>query len=338
MKKVLKVGGIVVGVILFLAASFIGVWFLWPWHAEFYKNAQAEFAIPGLKTDFVPQAFTKVDNQNLYIIGGYMNDGSASRYYIVDGESKEVKNYFTLTIEGDDYVGHACGIASHGNNLWTCSNDGEGGKAYRFLLSDVLNSKDGESVEVVDSFLTNNGADNIMVGGNYLWIGEFYREGNYETDASHHIETRTGETNTAVAFAYELNESGVCGVADFVPDKAISTIGLVQGVAITDDGNIILSTSYSLPASTIYCYKNVLTEEKHSTIEVGEHNVDLWFLDGESLLNEVSAPAMTEEIVAYNGKLYILSESACKKYRLFTRDSVKEVYSMSLDYIKGDAE
>ena len=67
MKKVFKGFGIFVGIILFLAASFIGVWFLWPWHGEFYKNAEAEFSIPGLEHKFVPQAFTKIENQNKFI-------------------------------------------------------------------------------------------------------------------------------------------------------------------------------------------------------------------------------------------------------------------------------
>lgn len=338
MKKVLKVSGIVVGIILLLAATFIGVWFLWPWHSEFYDNAKAEFVIPGLENKFVPQAFTKVDGENKFIVGGYMSDSTASRFYVVNGETGNAEKYFTLSVDGKDYVGHACGVASYQNHLWTCSNDGEGGTAYRFLLSDVEDAINGSVVEIKDSFKTNNGADNIMVSGNMLWVGEFYREGNYETDESHHKKTRSGETNMAVAFGYELNSSNENGLQDTIPDKAISTRGLVQGVAITDDGNIILSTSYSLPASKIYCYKNVLAEEKHSTIMVNETNVDLWFLDGESLVNEISAPAMTEEIVVYNGKLYILNESACKKYKLFTRDSVKDVYSLPLTYVVEEVD
>ena len=335
MKKVFKGFGIFVGIILFLAASFIGVWFLWPWHGEFYKNAEAEFSIPGLEHKFVPQAFTKIDNQNKFIVGGYMSDGAPSRFYVVNGETEKAEKYFTLTINGEDYVGHACGIASSGNNLWTCSNDGEGGKAYRFLLSDVETVDNGESVDVKDSFLTNNGADNIMVSGNMLWIGEFYREENYKTNSNHHIKTRGEETNMAVAFGYELNSSNENGLQDTIPDKAVSMCGLVQGMAITEEGNIILSTSFSLSSSTIYCYKNVLTEDKHSTLNVNGTDVDLWFLDSVSLINEISAPAMTEEIIAYNGKLYILNESACKKYKLFTRDNVKDVYSLPLDYVVG---
>ena len=39
MKKVLKVSGIIFGILLFLVASFLAVWFWWPWHSEFYENA-----------------------------------------------------------------------------------------------------------------------------------------------------------------------------------------------------------------------------------------------------------------------------------------------------------
>ena len=107
-------------------------------------------------------------------------------------------------------------------------------------------------------------------------------------------------------------------------------------MAIADSGEIVLSTSYSLPSSVLYCYDDVLNEEKHSTIEVDGNTVDLWFLDNNSLINEFDTPAMSEEIVINNGRLYILNESACKKYNLFTRDSVEDVYSLPLEYVLGE--
>jgi len=336
MKKFLKVTGIIFGIILFLVSAFLAVWFWWPWHSEFYDNAKAEFKIPGLETKFVPQAFTKIDGQNKYIVGGYMSDGSASRFYIVNGETEQAEKYFTLTNENEDYIGHACGIASDGNNLWTCSNDGEGGTAYRFSLSDVESAEDAGKVEILDSFKTNNGADNIFVHNDILWVGEFYREGNYETPDEHRIETTSGEMNYAVAYGYNLNSSNANGLEDTIPDKALSLTDQVQGMAITETGEIVLSTSYSLPDSVLYCYEDVLSEEKHSTIEVDGNEVDLWFLDNNSLKNEFKAPAMTEEIVINDGRLYVLSESACKKYKLFTRDSVKDVYSLPVEYVIGE--
>lgn len=50
-----------------------------------------------------------------------MNDGSASRIYVVDGESLETTKYFTLQDSDEkDYVGHAGGIATDGENVWIC--------------------------------------------------------------------------------------------------------------------------------------------------------------------------------------------------------------------------
>lgn len=333
MIKALKISGIIFVCVLVVCAIFLAVWFLWPWHSEFYKKASAEFKIPGLESNFVPQAFEKIQNENMYIIGGYMSDGAPSRYYVVNSENGTVVKYFTLKISGKDYVGHACGVASYKEHLWTCSNDGEGGTAYRFLLSDVLTVENGESVTVQDSFLTNNGADNISVNNGYLWVGEFYRKGNYETNENHRIKTRSGEMNTSVAYGFELSNVSENGLVDKLPDKAISMTGLVQGVAFGENGEIILSTSYSLPASTIYCYENVLGQDAHSSISVNGVEVPLWFCDGDSLIKAISAPAMTEEMIVKDGKLYILNESACKKYRLFTRDSVVDVYSLPLDYV-----
>ena len=333
MKKALKIIGISIGSLIGLVAVFLAVWFLWPWNSAFFKNATKEFSIPGLDTDFVPQAFTKIDGQNTYIVGGYMSKGSASRYYVINSETGTAEKYFTLKVDGEDYVGHACGIASSGDNLWICSKDEDEGRAYRFTLSSVTSVENGGSINIVDYFATNNGADNITVSDGYLWVGEFYREGNYETADNHRIATRDNQTNTAVAYAYEIDNTATYGVVDTIPDKALSMTGLVQGMAFSTDGKIVLSTSYSLPDSTIYTYDAVLSETAHSTISVGGTDVDLWFLDNESLIKEVNAPAMTEEIVIDNNKLYVLSESACQKYKIFNRKKLQNIYSLSLDFI-----
>ena len=137
----------------------------------------------------------------------------------------------------------------------------------------------------------------------------------------------------AVAFGYELNSSNSNGLQDEIPDKALSLPKLVQGMERTENGEFILSLSFSLAESNINSYINVLNEEKHSTILVGGNEIDLWFLDGKSLIKSIIAPSMTEEIVIYNDKLFILNESNCKKWKIFTRDRIKDVYSLPLTYI-----
>ena len=79
-----------------LIGLFLLFYFCLPWNKDFFEIAKKEFVIPGLETDFCPQGFTYVEGNDTFIIGGYMNDKSPSRYYVVDSESNETK-YFTIS-------------------------------------------------------------------------------------------------------------------------------------------------------------------------------------------------------------------------------------------------
>ena len=95
-----------------------------------------------------------------------------------------------------------------------------------------------------------------------------------------------------------------------------------------------MSTSYSIPDSNIYYYKDVLSEDQHSTIRVGLKDVPLWYLDEEALINSIQIPAMSEELFVKNDRVYLLFESACKKYKFFNRVRIDSVYSFALTYLE----
>ena len=63
------------------------------------------------------------------------------------------------------------------------------------------------------------------------------------------------------------------------------------------------------------------------------HTIKLWYLDGESLKKDVTIPSMSEEITIKNGRVYILFESGAKKYKIYNRKQLKNVYSLALDNI-----
>jgi len=62
--------------------------------------------------------------------------------------------------------------------------------------------------------------------------------------------------------------------------------------------------------------------------------IDLWYLDNESLLNTVNMPSMSEEIVVNNDRIYILFESSAKKYKIFNRKQLKNVYSLPINWLE----
>ena len=327
MSKGWKIAISIISSFLGLIIIFLGVYYLWPWNKDFFDKAKVEFKIPGLDTKFTPQGMTTIDGTDKFIICGYMTDGTASRFYVInDGK---VEKYFTLTQAGEDYKGHAGGLTSYGNTLWVAGDK----NCYRFSLSDVNSCENGGKVIILDSFQTNNGADFVYNSDGFLWVGEFYKKDKYETDESHKITTSSGEINSAIVFGYEIDQSKGYGLVNQapLPSKALSIRGLCQGIAVTQDGKFVLSTSYSVADSHLYYYENVLAKEKDSTISIGIHEVDLWYLDNNSLIKEITIPSMSEEIVIKNNTLYILFESGAKKYKIFNRKQLSNVYSIPVD-------
>lgn len=318
-----KLATFIIMIVVFLAFSiFAIVYYYGESYNEFYGKTQAEFSIPGLDEGFVPQGMEYEQGNDIFLISGYMANGSASRVYVVNGE--EV-NYVTFSYNGETLTNHFGGITTDGTGVWI----GGEGNVYYLKLENLL-SENADVVEVEDMFMAPNGADCLTVyNGNYLIVGEFYREGSYDTDPSHHITTESGRENTAVSFAYQINNNNTYGLLNTNPAFALSTTSQVQGIVITND-QIILSTSYSLPSSILYFYDNIIgTEARESMAFEGLTDaVDTYILDEPK--STLSAPPMTEEIAVKDGSLYILFENACSKYNMFTRVNLENVYSLSL--------
>lgn len=325
MSKAWKITISIISSILGLILIFLGVYYLWPWNKKFFENASVEFEIPGLDTKFTPQGLTTIDGTDKFLVGGYMSDGSPSRFYVIN-EGKAEK-YFTLTQDDQDYNGHAGGIVSYGSTIWVVGDK----NCFRFFLSAVNSCENEAKVEIIDSFKVNNGADFVFTNDGYLYIGEFYRAGKYETSSTHFLQTRSGETNPALVFGYKINEGKSLGLDEKTPSRALSIRGLVQGMAVSN-GKILMSCSYGLADSALYVYKDVFSEAPHNpNFALGNHTIKLWYLDDESLTNTINVPSMSEEIAIKNNRVYILFESAGKKYKIFNRKQLKNVYSLSLD-------
>lgn len=316
--------------IIVILGSLLLFWYFGDTYHQFYPIANAEFKIEGLKDGFVPQGLTYDETSNTFLTCGYMNNGDASRVYVINGQTLETEKYFTLTFEGKDYVGHAGGIATDGTSVWLCGD----GQVLRFRFSDAEAIECGESLNVLDCFESQNGADFLTIENGNLWVGEFHKDGKYDRPESHQFETNEGKINKALSFCYEINSSKEYGIESTTPIKALSTGSLVQGMVITDS-QIVLSTSYSLPNSHIYAFENILSQPATETFEINGSNIDVYVLADSNLETKIEAPSMSEEITECDGKIYILFESACKKYKAFTREQINSVYSIGLEDLKN---
>ena len=328
MKKGMKIAISIIVALVLAIGVFAIVWYKGKNYKHFYAKATEEFAVPGLDEGFTPQGLTYETASQNFLASGYMKDGSASRIYVVGQTVK----YFTLKTNGNNYVGHAGGIATYGEYGYLVGDK----QLYVFNINDALALENGQSINILATFDAPNGADFINITESHIYIGEFYHETKYPTSANHHITTANG-TNYAVTYVYDIKKDKADEYYFDInsPDFAISTTEKVQGMCIAPTGEVVLSTSWSLADSNIYIYKslNQLTTQNYNFKGT---NINMYVLDSSSLLKTFVLPSMSEEVTLANGKVYVIFENACKKYKLVTRHKNTSAYSFDVTKVLED--
>lgn len=328
MKKKTKVSLIVVSAVAVILTAVLLIYYLGASYPYYESISTAAFNIPGLDDGFTPQGMTYVAQNDDFLISGYMkNDDLPSRIYLVDADNDNTQKYITLDVDGTDFTGHCGGIAIHNDNVFVSSE----GHIYRLSLAAINAAENGDKISVIDYFKALNGADCITVRGDDLWVNEFYRKGKYETPEVHHLTTVDGDENKSVAYCYRLDDASQYGVASLFPYKALSTPSQVQGIEYLSDGTIVVSTSYSIADSKILVYEDVFGQATEKTIMVETEEITLYELTSSKLIRTITAPAMTEELAVKNNEIYVLYESAARKYKYFNRTRIDKVHSLVIE-------
>lgn len=260
-----------------------------PIYSEYYSMEETLCTNPGLDDGFVCQGICVSEENGVILVSGYMADKSNSRIYVTDFESNSY--YVELTRNGGEkYNGHAGGIALTGDTVYISN----GSKLYVFSLTDVLNAKNGEKVDIGEGVKVSSAASFVYADEEYVYVGEF---NNPAEEPKEHIY---GENHSIIEkYSHDDLEN---------PVKIYSIGDYAQGVCFTPDGKVILSTSYGLTSTVYYVYNEA------DATDTGE------MLDGAPVymlgecVREVNGPAMGEDLDYYNGKVITLTESASNKY------------------------
>ena len=263
-----------------------------PIYSEYYSMEEALCKNPGLGDGFVCQGICISEENGVILVSGYMADKSNSRIYVTDLGSNSY--YVELTREGKKYTGHAGGIALTGDTVYISN----GSKLYVFSLTDVLNAKEGDVVDIGAGYEVNSAASFVYADENYVYVGEFNNPA--ETQKEHIYDTPAG-TNHSIVERYTHDNLET-------PDKIYSIGDYAQGVCFTPDGKIVISTSYGLTSSVYYVYDEAAATDSGYTLD----GAPVYFL-GECE-REVKGPAMGEDLDWYDGRIITLTESASNKY------------------------
>lgn len=302
----------------------------------FFGGAKSEMKTPGTWTNYVQQGFDRLEDGK-FLVSTYDKGDDKAAIFIIDGKKSscvELKN-----ADGTPYLSHAGGVTHYKNWVYVatdnhvdtegevyCTHDNCDTNLDMFLLSDVVDG-DGKAT-MVDSITVPNRLAYASVYGDMLYVGAFHREGSkYITPESHHVTTPAGDKNTALMMVYEMDENTGKPV-HATPEYCYSTLSNVQGMCMSADGDIILSTSWGLSTSHLYQYdvKNATA----GTVTVSGASVPVYHLDSACLIKDVKAPPMAEELVWLDGRVYILTESASMKYLFGKLMSGNRIYSYPL--------
>ncbi len=327
MKKHSRAGNIVIWTLILVlsaVAVFLGVWWFGFSYSGFDDVAAREASIPGLDSGLSPQGLCPLPERSGYdfAMSGYIS-GEPSRVYLIKNTANvsQEERYVTFTENGKADDSHFGGIACSDDYMYIASEK----KIIRISLDKVLGAENGGAVEIDDFFETDFRSNAYCyIFGGMLYVGEFYRPGNYNTDVSHHMEVN-GKTNHALVYVYAMDEKHEGGIADMVPAKVISVCDEVQGIAV-DGESIYLSCSYGLPASRLKKYENRLDTETAETFSVGGAQVPLYRLADKDA--DLTMPCMSEEICLKDGKLYVLFESMSKQYRWVVHNRISTLISL----------
>ncbi len=332
MKKSLKITLSVVCALVVALGAFLSIWF-WGDSYKDFEQYTKQFNIPAMDEGFVPQGMGnyKDGEKQYFFMSGYMKDNSPARIYLYDGESYK---YVTMQYEnGDSYNEHACGVATNGTQLWLVSPNKEGvGMVFVMDYKEVLSkaSQNGGVVKFVSSFNALCGADFCYYDGqDGLFVGEFYREGNYETPESHRLTTPDGTKNPALAYLFEADATATHGVKKTMPVMVYSIPERIQGIVVNEERDtIVLSQSYGLSNSAILIYNNCKT----GTITIEGEELPLKYLEKANNVETHSIPAMSEGLCNVGNDVYVLFENAAGIYKYVTREKLYQTYSFELKY------
>lgn len=310
--------------------------------ADFYNNSESVFATPGVvDSNFVPQGMTYDTESGTFLFTGYMGkpilgelgNDVAARVYVRDAEGNVT---FTklLNADGTPYIDHTGGIEIFGDYVYITGEDSHGLDV--FSAADILAGK--EDTRMLGTVLTYNSPAHVYAyeynGQKYIMAGSYHKDDTvYETPEHERMETPSGDYNTSIMTVFKLDESEELGIIP-EPVALISAREMIQGICITPDRQMVISSSWGLATSNLFFYdldkvQSKIIEKIEFKITYGDlenpdenadvvtypfENIPCYYIDSSCLVDTVVAPPMSEELVCLDGKIIVFCESACNKY------------------------
>ncbi|MBR5428461.1 MAG: hypothetical protein IK118_08945 [Clostridia bacterium] len=289
-----------------------------------YAGARTQLdELPGLADGFTPQGVTYLPEEDVYLLCGYMDDGTASRLYVLRGG--EYTELTMLQQNGSVYTGHAGGITAAGAYVYISNNK----RLYVLEKAAVLSANGGDELPFVGSVAVPCRASFCASDAQRVYVGEYHRDEGYETDPSHELTAPDGTVYKALVFGYTISPDAPFGLLSDSPAVAFSTCDNVQGFTLTPDGTAVLSCSAGSSDSKLRFYHGA--GEPDGAFPLDGDQIPLYYLTGERLLADITLPRMSEDIEYDDGEIVLVFESGAKQYASNRPFAEKNIVRLSVD-------
>lgn len=269
--------------------------------------------VPGLRQNFVPQGLAHWAARNWLMISGYFSpeiENITSAILAVDLKTGDMAGEYTLINENaEPYNGHFSGLAVTDKDLYVtgpyC--------LYRIPLEEFSRVGRKGDLRVKEELPVSAAAASCAYADGVLWVGEHYHAKAHPLKGEHVMRNNDGQVYYAWLIGYRITKKGElrpCAVYS-IPDR-------IQGVALLDDGRIVLSQSYGRtnPSQLLIC-RDPSMGKPDAYVEVEGQSVPLWFLDKVNGMYSLEAPPMAEGCCNVDGDVYLIFESGAYYYRAF---------------------
>lgn len=280
-----------------------------------YADYTEIYKIPGTESGYVPQGYCLSEDGKYHIISYYHSEQPSVIAFVDTYTGEMVKALNLKTSKGNDFTGHAGGIAQENGWLYVC----HGSKIYRISAADVVAAENGGAVALGASVQTDVKCSYINSDGEYLYAGEFYTfdfDGAYDTDASHHLSVSFKERSYSRCNAYKLSDfEAAFDGAELIPEFVLTTPNRVQGFARLEDGSFVLSTSFGRNNdSFMLVYEDVTAGESDFEVDYSGKKVPAYHLSNKRKTATLREPPMLEGIDANGNDVIGIFESGATKY------------------------
>lgn len=277
-----------------------------------YKINKYDYSVKiyGNKDKYTPQGLTYSSKYNVIISSSYNSKHLVSKVYIIDFDNnkllKEVELRNTDNTINKKHVG---GITTDNKTLWI-TNDFE---VNEYDLKEIINTNKKYVVSKKKTKLLNRG-DLCTYKDNTLYIGDFFLNPFYKI-----------KDNNPLLMAFDTKN------LDYnKPKYIISLPKMVQGLAITDDNNIIVTRSFTnLIKSDLSIYNNVI-ENKKSYYTLNNKKIPYYKLNKNNKIKSIKLPPMAEELFYKDNDLYILFENSSDTY-FYAYPKIKNIMKININ-------